>query len=381
METPPRRRCAGKLLAVLIGILFAAALIEGGLALAAHRGLHLGPPPSYEPDHPFWDSDHTAFGIWHHPNARWEHTVPCFSVTYESNSQGARDVEREIVSDAPRVIVLGDSIAEGWGLPLAERFSGVLERETGVEHLNFAMSHFSPYQQYLVYRDLAKRYSHDATIVTVSSINDFIDLDAALATGRYAYEYSYRPYLVPEGGSFHHVERRESTLRRLLRHYTYTFPAINRVRRTIRDRLDPPPPVPRRFSNFYDFEERAFAILERTLELIAEEMGGKLLFVVLLPFPQDMHRYEADGPDPLSARLAAFAERTGARIVNLLPAMYAKSRSHTGRWNRYVFDCDVHWNALAHATAAYTIRAALEGTVYGMEDERSPGGAAEPSTR
>jgi len=43
METPPRRRCAGKLLAVLIGILFAAALIEGGLALAAHRGLHVDP--------------------------------------------------------------------------------------------------------------------------------------------------------------------------------------------------------------------------------------------------------------------------------------------------------------------------------------------------
>ena len=68
METPPRRRGVGKLLAVLIGILFAAALIEGGLALAAHRGLHLGPPPSYEPDHPFWDSDP--------PKTAWTATSP-----------------------------------------------------------------------------------------------------------------------------------------------------------------------------------------------------------------------------------------------------------------------------------------------------------------
>lgn len=356
METPQRSGRLAKLLAVFMGILFAMVLIEGGLAFAARQGLFPGAPPSYSPGHPFWDGDHPLFGAWHHPNARWDHTKTCFSATYESNSHGARDVEREIASDAPRVIVLGDSIVEGWGLPREVRFSDVLEQRTGVEHLNFGMSHFSPYQQYLVYRDLAKRFSHEAVIVTINAVNDFVDLDLELATGRHAYEYSYRPYLVADGGAFRHVDRRESSLRRSLRHYTHTFPLIDAARRAIRYRAGPPIP--------YGFEERAFAVLERTLDLFAREVDGRPLIVVLIPFPRNMKRYDASGSDPLFERLAAFAEGTGIQIVNLLPPMHAKTRSLKRRWNHYVFHCDMHWNAFAHATAAGLIREALEGTVY-----------------
>ena len=68
-------------------------------------------------------------------------------------------------------------MVEGWGLPDESRFSNLLERVIGVEHLNFGMSHFSPYQSYLVYRDLASGFDHDAVVIGITPENDFVDLD------------------------------------------------------------------------------------------------------------------------------------------------------------------------------------------------------------
>src|SRR5262245_62400166 len=82
-------------------------------------------------------------------------------MTYRSNSYGARDVERTLTSDRPRVLVLGDSMTEGLGVALEQRFTNLLERETGIEHLNFATSgDFGTTQYYLLYKTLASKFSH-----------------------------------------------------------------------------------------------------------------------------------------------------------------------------------------------------------------------------
>lgn len=55
--------------------------------------------------------------MWKHPRATFRHANACFDVTYTSNSFGARDLERSFESPASRrVIVLGDSFIEGWGI-------------------------------------------------------------------------------------------------------------------------------------------------------------------------------------------------------------------------------------------------------------------------
>ncbi len=86
-------------------------------------------------------------------------------------------------------MVLGDSFLEGWGLPVADRLSNLLEEATGVPHLNFAAAHFGPYQQLLVYEELASQFDHNAVLASVLPTNDFIDLDLEAARELEDYEY------------------------------------------------------------------------------------------------------------------------------------------------------------------------------------------------
>ena len=62
-----------------------------------------GSKPSYHVDYNrFWADINPAFGVWHRPNGHFIHKSGCYSVAYDTNSYGARDVERSLHSSAPR---------------------------------------------------------------------------------------------------------------------------------------------------------------------------------------------------------------------------------------------------------------------------------------
>lgn len=367
LHIPPRmgRVLAATLAAALATLL----LLEAGLALLTRLGWIDLPGPSYRAPL-LWDGAHPRFGVWHHPNVRAVQTSDCFEVGYHTNSVGARDVERTLHADAPRVVVLGDSVAEGWGLPARRRFSNRLERETGLEHLNFAMAHFGPYQQVLVYRDLASRYDHDFVLATVVAVNDFVDLDFEAARSATAYEHRYRPYLVPEVGPdgrtrYRHFDYREPTWQRLLRRYTHLFYAFEVLRvRFAGASRDGGYATPAGRSYFYDASETQLALLEHSLDLLADATRGKRLAVVLVPHRPDLERHARDGDAPLSRQLAAWAARRGATLVDLLPAMQAAAAASPAGSAAFEFPCDYHWNAAAHAFAARHLHEALTGIFY-----------------
>jgi hypothetical protein len=352
---------AGALLATLV-------LLELGVAGMVRAGWLDLPAPRHGPDL-LWDGEDPRFGVWHHPNAQAMLASDCFQVGYRTNSVGARDVERSLEAEAPRIVVLGDSFAEGWGVRPRERFSNRLEQSTGLEHLNFGMAHFGPYQAALAYRELASRYAHTGVILALVPVNDFVDLDFESAKGATAYEHRYRPYLVRDGAGFRRYDHREPALARWLRRHTWLHAAADRALVLWRRRLfgasaygayDAPPG----FSWFYDFSKAQIALLEASLEQIAQAAGERRLAIVLIPSRSDLERYERDGPDPLSARLAEFASRRGARIVNLLPPLHAAARGTLERFKRYELPCDYHWNADAHALAARLIERELAGYLY-----------------
>jgi hypothetical protein len=377
-----RRLLVASLAAVAATLL----LLEAGLALLVRSGrLALPGPPAAAPL--LWDGAHPRFGVWHHPNVRAVQTSACFEVGYRTNSVGARDVERARESAAPRVVVLGDSIAEGWGLPARRRFSNLLERETGIPHLNFAMAHFGPYQQVLVYRELAGSYAHDFVLATVVAVNDFVDLDYETARTAAGYEHRYRPYLVPVAApdgrtAYRHLDHREPALRRALRRHTHLFHAFALLRaRLAGSERDGGYVTPAGRSYFYDASERQLALLEHSLELLADAARGKRLAVVLVPHRPDLERTARDGADPLSRRLAGWAATRGVTLVNLLPAMHAAAAASEQGPAGFEFPCDYHWNAAAHAFAAGRLRAELAGIFYpgGASAAPAPAGAAAAS--
>jgi hypothetical protein len=62
----------------------------------------------------------------------------CLEMDNLYNSYGARDKENKNICDTNRVILLGDSFVEGFGVKENGRFSNLLEKETGKEMMNFS---------------------------------------------------------------------------------------------------------------------------------------------------------------------------------------------------------------------------------------------------
>lgn len=345
-------RSAAIVIAVCLGVPLA---FEVGFGIAVETGLLQTPRPT-RGGTGFWQGHHPKFGVWHAPNSETQQTSRCFSVAYRTNSVGARDVERLRHSDRPRVVVLGDSYLEGWGVAEPERLSNLLEAATGVEHLNFAMAHFGTYQEYLVYRDLASQFDHDAVLLGIVPATDFMDNDFDEAQELGWYEYRYRPYLVGEPPDLRHLEHREPVWRRALRRHSYVFNALRVVLRNRSLRRDAPPP-----SLFYRFSQQQVRRLEAILERLIHAAQGKRMALILIPARADLKHYSRSAiADPLSTRLRALARRANIRIVNLLPALAGDLRRAQG----YSHPCDRHWNRVANRVAFEHLRRALGPDFY-----------------
>jgi hypothetical protein len=354
----------------LVAALLTCLLLEGATRLAARVGwIAVSLPPGAD----YWWSGHPDFGIWRYPNSSWEHPSECFRVTYETNSVGARDVERPLRAEGPRVVVLGDSFLEGWGVPLEARLSSRLEATTGEPHLNFAMAHFSPYQALLVYQELAKHYDHDGVLLGVLPANDFLDSELELAA-TIPDSYLYRPYLVGEPPRYSRVDHRESPLRFFLRTHSYVANAVfnaqsrSTARRLQGEGLVPAPPPGQTPSWFYDFQESHVARLEAVLRMLAQEAEGRPVGVLLIPISYDLARYASAGPAPLADRLRKGLEGTSVQIVDLLPAM---AKSGNGP-DELFLPCDYHWSVMGNAVAARLAQRALTGTLYREEPAAPP---------
>ena len=211
-------------------------LLEAALFLLVASGTIPIRKPNYSfSEEPFWSDSNARFGVWHKAGVSVRHRKSCFDVVYQANSYGARDAERDLESDTPRVVVLGDSFVEGYGLDVGDRTSNLLEDHAGIEHLNFGSTgHFGPTQFYLVYEWLARDFEHDAVLVGILPDNDFLDDD--FDYGRIAYWNRYRPYWTGEYPDYELIYFPQSrapenpTLARLkhvLSESTYTYNALD----------------------------------------------------------------------------------------------------------------------------------------------------------
>ena len=151
-------------------------------------------------DHWLWRTEYHDWGGWHRPSSTAHHSERCFSVTYTSNSYGARDRERTMTETTKRAVVLGDSFIEGYGVDEPKRLSDLLEQHLGYEMLNFGMTNFGPLQYQILYDRLVREFQHDLVIVGVLPENDFVDNDIDFARSIRIYGKYYRPYYSPTGG-------------------------------------------------------------------------------------------------------------------------------------------------------------------------------------
>jgi len=304
----------------------------------------------------FWADLNPDFGVWHEPNSTYHHVAPCYNLTYRANAQGMRDRERlPAATGKPRVIVLGDSFMEGWGVASEDRMSDRLERTTGLEHLNFGTSgSFGPTQELLLYKTLAKTFDHDAVILAILPDNDFLDDDyeygLAMHAGRIRpyftgaapdYRLTYLPNPDSASTTSHLVEN-------ALRQFTYTGNLIKYVKSMKRHHASG---TATDYAGYFDFTPDQWARLAYVLKELRQAAGNKPVLVLTIPCDTDLQHATAGAETPLAAKMRDACAALNMQYLDLLPA----TRDAQGGWQSCFLTCDRHWNVHGNDVAAQAV--------------------------
>ena len=338
---------------VLINFLVFAVSAEVVSIILVHRSSWPSSRPSYHLTYNlFWADINPVFGVWHRPNGVFVHKGGCYDVTYHTNSYGARDKERSFHSSQPRTIVLGDSMIEGLGLPAEDRLSDIMERDTGIEHLNFGTGgNFGPLQYALLYKTMAAAFDHNLVIVGVLPDNDFHDMDLAYWKS-HGWAGPYRPYYGPDfsviydghfnpnggEGTSDHVEA-------VLRAYLASYHVGQYIyTRFYWSNLKP-------YSAYNDFNDVDLARLKKALVDIkaTADARGARMGVFLIPRATDFMRLHESGANRLGPIMESWGRDVGIPVKDLLPDMEARGGAD---YRSYFLPCDGHWSAKGNEAAA-----------------------------
>lgn len=300
--------------------------------------------------------------MWKHPNATFRHANACFDVTYASNSFGARDPERSLRSSADRrVVVLGDSFIEGWGVVDEERLTNRLEAQTGFEHLNFGASgHFGVVQEWLLYEAYAQKYDHSDVFLFILPFNDYRDNHPDQFQSNL-----YRPFLVRQGDSLELMypvtfEDRETLHRNVFSMIQNAFDNRVYLSNVLRQGFGLLNTVHASQTSsdaesFYDsFSDDDLEALLYSLTRISEIAGDRNFYIFTIPVDKDLDYAQRNGSDfALTKALQRFAnDHENTEFHDLTPAFVQYTEENDLAASDFSLGCDMHWNALGNQVAA-----------------------------
>jgi hypothetical protein len=309
----------------------------------------------------FWFDLDGNFGTLHLPNDVYRQKKYCFDVVYKSNSKGFRDVEREVIAENKRVVALGDSFTEGIGVQMKDRLTNLLEQETNIPHLNYGMAgNFGPTQYMMLYKKLAREYTHEAVLVGILPSNDFIDDDyeIALKVGGDR----YKPFLNGTYPNFEllyftdsiHKSRarpiKQGLIYKTLKNFTNSYnmyrylSVMERVKAIPQDKLLDASKVP----SYFNYSELQFNRMRYTLETIKKMAGNRPVMVYSIPIEKEIKAYREHKQNPLGKELKAVCDSIEVEYLDLLP----KTENLTEEEYEALFlSCDGHWSEAGNTFA------------------------------
>jgi len=335
-------------------------------------------PPSFQfsfkaKNYPYQIADlNPVWGTWHYPE-QFKFKGDCFNVPYNINSYGARDKERNIKStDSNRVLVLGDSFIEGFGIEEKERFSNILEAETGTEFLNFGCSDFGTAQEYLLYKNLASKFTHSTILLGILPMNDFYDNDINYHKGLYDGYVRYKPYYVKNNETYQlvyadsnfqnstfnkegYLSKNNSvkgTLSRFLRAYTAWFNVLDYFRHVKKRN----PYYSKNYSGFVNYKKTDIEKLSFLIKQIKSVTQNKRFIVFTIPIESEIKRYQQDGQNPLAKELQKLCKESKIEFMDLLPFYAGKQIKD------YFLPCNPHWNSEGNKFAAEILKPLFNST-------------------
>jgi hypothetical protein len=342
--------------ALALVLLNAAAIVA--LDQLAGRFTRVDPASAFRRPHPWYHHDlrPSVRATTHWGPHRYE---------VATNSLAFRDgATREVApaGERRRVLLMGDSVTEGLGVPFEETFAGLLSKALapGTEVLNAGVIGYSP----KIY--LAKtEYLLGRVGLEVDELVVFVDMSD-----------------VPNEILYDVWQPRDAELPPPPRHDTWQALRGNSLVLRAVDRLRGPPPqdvawnfhgmpfaedldAPALRDPAFDDGEHwtlAYAYAAEGLRLASRHLGaladlcarrGLPLTLVVYPWPKNILAGELDHPQV--AHWRAFAAGRGLRFVDLFPDFIGVGRDPHDTVARLFIEGDVHWNAAGHALVASRI--------------------------
>ena len=304
------------------------------------------------------------WGTWHYKEVYTERKQ-CFESVYQINSYGARDKERVEAGDTNRIIFLGDSFIEGYGLNSGERLTDQLEKNTGREMLNFACGYFTPTQEYLVYKNLAVKFTHNTVVIGLLPFNDLMEDDTSFhENDRFTH---YKPFFVESGNGFRLLYREDSLskstfnkegyaamqnsnrqrVNRFLKEFSFWYNIYQYIKNNRPVKTETAKP----YSGYYDYTEPQLKKLKFILSALKQAANDKRVVVITIPVYNDFLRYRTGNSKSIAKELDAYCIGNKMEYVDLLPALSDRVKDPADLY----FTCDGHWNEQANIMAAEII--------------------------
>jgi hypothetical protein len=306
----------------------------------------------------------SVWGAWHYrePFRRKEN---CLNFDYHINSWGARDIERtKQATDTDRVLVLGDSFMEGYGMAEKDRVSSRLEQGTNRQFLNFACTDFGTTQEYLLYQHLGLQFVHSTLLIGIFPFNDFEDNDTSLHLNPYYKR--FRPYFKGIAPDYHLVYKEDSIQKsnfnkrgflkkenstralfvRFFRAYTCWFNILTYYldARFVGSQ--------KQSSGYYHYTAEQWNKMSFILKKIKELAGSRRMVIITIPTAEDIKTYNKLGDPPLHAAMDSLCKANKMEFVDLLKPFAARPHSE----QTFYFDCDPHWNEAGNQFAAEILK-------------------------
>ncbi|WP_162182456.1 SGNH/GDSL hydrolase family protein [Lacinutrix jangbogonensis] len=314
----------------------------------------------------FWFDLDENFGTLHLPNDEYRQKKYCFDVVYKTNSKGLRDAERELNTETKRIVALGDSFTEGIGVNVEDRLTNLLEKDKNTPHLNFGLAgNFGPTQYLMMYKTLAKTYSHEAVLIGILPSNDFIDDDyeTALKFGGDRYQ----PFLkgaYPDYDLVYYTDsiskskarpRKQNWKSKILKNFTYSYNmyryvrAVRRVQAIPSEKLLSASKVP----SYFNYSEKQFNRMRYALEQIKKLAGDRPVMVYSIPIFKEIKAYREHGKNTLGKRLKEVCDRIDVEYLDLLPLTESLTLEAC---EAQFLPCDGHWSEKGNVFAKQEIQ-------------------------
>lgn len=372
-----------KTLVVVVGALL---LITDFTFTALHRVVFHS---SVEPQ----SSMRTQSDIYHHDlkpmlNEVRSHWGPVAYHT-STNSLGFRDAEARTVSlrrERPRVLLIGDSFAEGLGVDFGETFAGRVQKELqGIDVLNAALMSYSPIIYYRKIKYLLEEAGLEFDYVVV-----FIDMSDV--QDEVLYRFDANGNVVSDSTSStvaneEHVmaARRGKWSSRIVGfvngHMTVGAILLRRARSLYRgpqvlysvNQRRALWSIDEQVFESYGREglEKAQEHMEMLRELLARH--GIPLTVVVYPWPDQIFHDDLDSKQVTFWR--EWAQKNDVGFLNLFGDFIGQHDSLESM-RRYYLPADVHWNNAGHRVVAHALLRYWETDPVFSQLERRRGAAA-----